>query len=288
MFADKTIDKDVQPTNYLKNYSIRINFYIWQFKNMEKVFIKNRKKQKIAVLIEKSDNQEWLVFVMHGQGDLKDSDHIKIYRKSFKDNRYTVVSFDTTNTFGESDGTFEDWNIRTYYEDLEDVIARSEPQDFYQKNFVLCGHSLGAICTAFYAEQYPEKIKALVPTSTVINAKLSKENYSEEELKNWEKTWRLIEDWWDFKVKIKRSYMETKEDFDLLKSVNKLTMPVLMIVWEFDNTTPPKHQQILFQKLPWSKELHIIKDAPHTFRTSNNLQEIYHILDKWIKEKINN
>lgn len=251
---------------------------------MEKIFIKNRKNQNIAIIIEKSENPKGLVFVMHGLGDSKDSDHIKMYAKCFKNNGYTVLSFDTTNTFGESDGTFEDANLITYYEDFEDVITRSESQDFFQKPFILCGHSLWAICSAFYAEQHPEKVKALAPTSTVINAELSKQNYTKEELEDWERTGRLTEDWWDFDVRIKRSYMEAKEKFDLLKDVDKLTMPVLMIVGELDNCTPIKHQKILFDKIPGQKELHIIKESPHTFRNTKHLEEIYQIFDKRIKK----
>lgn len=249
---------------------------------MKKTFIKNRKNQNIAVIIEESENQKGLVFVMHGLGDSKDSDHIKIYAKCFKDNEYTVIRFDTTNTFGESDGTFEDGNIRTYYEDLEDVINRSKSQSFFKTPFVLCGHSLWAICSAFYAEEHSEKVKALVPTATPINAELSKQNYSKKELEDREKTGRLTEDWWEFNVRIKWSYMQAKEDFDLLKNVHKLTMPVLMIVGEFDSLS--KQQKNLFDSLPGLKELHIIKNAPHTFRKKEHLEEIYQIFDKRIKK----
>lgn len=155
---------------------------------MEKIFIKNRKNQNVSVIVEKAINQSGLAFVMHGLGDSKDSEHIRTFATCFLDNNYTVVSFDTTNTFGESDGVFEDANITNYYEDFEDVISWTEKQDFFQKPFILCGHSLGAICSAFYAENNPEKIKALAPFSTVINAELSKQNYSNEELADWEKT----------------------------------------------------------------------------------------------------
>lgn len=250
---------------------------------MEKYFIKNRHNQKIAVLLDKAKNQKWLVFVMHWMWDSKDSDHIKTYVKCFRNNWYSVISFDTTNTFWESDGNFEDWNIITYYEDLEDIISRAKSQLFFQSPFILCWHSLWSACCAFYSQQHPKEIKALAPTATPINAELSKQNYNQEELINWERTWCLIKDWWDFDVKIKRSYMEAKEKFDLLKKVNKLTMPVLMIVWELDNTTSPKHQKILFNKLPGQKELHIIKNAPHTFRNKKHLEEIYQIFDKRIK-----
>jgi pimeloyl-ACP methyl ester carboxylesterase len=78
--------------------------------------------------------------------------------------------------------------------------------------------------------------------------------------------------------------MEAKEKFNLLKDVDKITMPVLMIVGELDNCTPIKHQQILFDKIPGQKEFHIIKESPHTFRSPKHLEEIYQIFDKRIKK----
>lgn len=250
---------------------------------MEKIFIKNRKNQNIAVIIEKADNPKGLAFVMHGLGDSKDSDHSKSFARCFLDNNYSVVRFDTTNTFGESDGAFEDANITNYYEDLEDVINWSKKQAFYIEPFVLCGHSLGAICSGFYAENHPREIKALAPFSSVVNATLSRQTYSPEDLENWEKTGWLVEDWGEGDVRLKWSYMKEKEKFDLLLEVDKLTMPVLMLVGELDTSTPPNHQQILFDKLPGKKELHVIKGAPHTFREEKHLQEIYQIMDIWIK-----
>ncbi|HOZ53485.1 MAG TPA: alpha/beta fold hydrolase [bacterium] len=249
-----------------------------------KQFIKNRKNQNISVIIEKVENPKGLAFITHGLGDSKDSDHIKLFSKCFLDNNYNIIRFDTTNTFGESDGKFEDANITTYYEDLEDVLAWSKDQDFYQKPFILCGHSLGAICSAFYAENHPEDIKALAPFSTVVNVELSRKNYSIQELTDWEKKGFLIEDWGDFKVKIKWSYMQEKEKYDLLKKAYNLTMPVLLMVGELDDTTTPESQQILFDALPGKKELHIIKNAPHTFRDKDHLDEVYDILNNWIKK----
>lgn len=250
---------------------------------MQKLFIKNRKDQNIAVVVEKVENPKGLVFVMHGLGDSKDSEHIKTFSKCFLDNNYDVVRFDTRNSFNESDGKFEDANITTYYEDLEDVINWSKKQDFYQEPFILCGHSLGAICSAFYAETYPAQVKALAPFASPINADLSKKNYTKEELIDWEKNGFIVEDWGDFEVKIKWSYIKEKEKYDLLKNVKNLNMPALLIVGELDDTTPPENQQIFFKVLPGQKELHIIKNAPHTFRDKNHLNEVYRIIDKWIK-----
>lgn len=250
---------------------------------MEKIVIKNRKNQNIVVLVENIPNQKGLAFVMHGLGESKDSEQIKTFSRSFADNNYTVVRFDTTNTFGESDGNFEDATLTGYYEDLEDVIAWSKRQEWYQEPFILCGHSLGSICSALYAENFPKEVKALAPLSTVINIKLSKEIYTEEELKKWKKLGWLAEDWGGTEVKIKWSYMEDKEKYDLLKKVDRLSMPTLLIVGEFDSCALPAHQKILFDRLPGQRELHIIKGSRHVFKTPEQLEEVYQIINKWIK-----
>lgn len=252
---------------------------------MNKLFIKNRKDQNISVIVERADNQKGLAFVMHGLGGFKEQPHIDTFAKTFKDNSYTVVRFDTTNTFGESDGKHEDATTTNYYEDLEDVINWSKNQDFYQEPFILCGHSLGAICSALYAENYSNKVKALAPISTVVSGKLSVEAHTKEEMDKWKETgWRTTIGYSSgLEKKLKWSHMEDRLKYDLLKKVNQLTMPTILIVGELDTATLPEHQQILFDNLPGQKEFHIIKGAKHTFREEKHFKEIHQIMDKWIK-----
>jgi len=253
--------------------------------NMEKIFIKNRHNQNVSVLIEKADNQKGLAFVMHGLGGFKEQPHIENFAKAFRDNNYTVIRFDTTNTFGESDGNYSDATVTNYYEDLEDVISWSQTQAFYQEPFILCGHSLGAICSALYAENYPEKVRALAPISTVVSGQLSIEAHTREEMSDWEKTgWRTTIGYSSGITKrLKWAHMADRLKYDLLPKVNFLTMPVLLLVGEVDTSTPLSHQKILFDKLPGKRELQVIKNAPHTFRDEEHLREIYQIMDKWIK-----
>lgn len=256
---------------------------------MKRIFIKNRKGQKISVIIEESNESKGLVFVMHGLGGNKEQPHIKVIAKVFEKNKYTVVRFDTTNTFGESEGNYEDATITNYYEDLEDVINWSKTQTWYKEPFILAGHSLGSICAALYAENYSDKIKALAPLSTVVSGRLSFQapKHSKEELEGWKKTrlltWRSSSNPTLIK-KLKWSHMEDRLKYDLLNKVDKLTMPVLMIVGENDNSTPIKHQRILYDKLPGEKELHIIKDCEHTFRREDHLEQLKKIFNNWIKK----
>src|SRR3972149_12202676 len=95
----------------------------------EKLFIKNRKGQKIAVLIEKPENPKGLAFVMHGLGGFKEQPHIPTFAEVFLENNYTVVRFDTTNSIGESEGKMEDVTITSFSEDLEDVISWAKSQE---------------------------------------------------------------------------------------------------------------------------------------------------------------
>lgn len=252
---------------------------------MEKLNIKNRKGQKIVVLIEKNENPKGLAFVMHGLSGFKEQTHVATFAQAFKNKGFTVVRFDTTNAYGESDGKYEDATTTNYYEDLEDVIVWTKTQNWYQEPFWLAGHSLGGISIILYAEKNPEEIKALVPISTVVSGKLSVEARGAQEIKNWRETGFEEEESVSIPGLVKKtpwSHMEDRLKYDVLPNVNKLTMPVLLIVGEKDESTPPAHQQILFDNLQGPKEIHIINGAPHTFRNLKELREVQKIIEKWI------
>ena len=253
---------------------------------MEKITIKNRKGQNIAVLLEEQKNSKGLAFVMHGLGGTKNEPHIETIASAFAEKEFTVVSFDTTNTIGESDGKLEDATLTNYYEDLEDVIDWASSQEWYTEPFVLAGHSLGAISSALFAEKYPEKVKALAPISTVVAGKFTEETPDFKKIgEDWEK--KGIREWESSSnpglvKRLKWSHVEDRRKYDLLPNVDKLKMPVLMIVGSLDDVTPLEHQQLLHDKLPGEKELHVINGSFHTFREMDHLDEVKQIFLNWI------
>lgn len=253
---------------------------------MQKITIKNRKGQNVVVLIEEAENPKGLAFVMHGLSGNKEQPHIATFATAFKEKGFTVVRFDTTNTFGESDGKYEDATVTNYYEDLEDVINWSKSQSWYQEPFFLAGHSLGGISTARYAEKYPNKVKGLAPISTVVSGKLSLETpMYKATWENWKNSGWKEEESKSQPGLIKRlkwSHMEDRIKYDLLPDAPKLVMPVLLIVGDMDEGTPYDHQKLLYDKVSGKKEIHIIKNAPHTFTESVQLTEIKQIFLKWI------
>ena len=52
--------------------------------------------------------------------------------------------------------------------------------------------------------------------------------------------------------------MEDRLKYDVLPDIDKIKIPVLLIVGEQDIPTPVKHQKIIYDKLQTEKELHKI------------------------------
>jgi pimeloyl-ACP methyl ester carboxylesterase len=253
---------------------------------MTKDFIKNRKGQKLAVVTEQPNGgPKGLVFLMHGLGGFKEQEFIRTAIGAFLENRYTAVSFDTTNTFGESEGNYEDATLTNYYEDLVDVINWAKTQQWYIEPFVLAGHSFGGFCTAYYSENYPNQVKAVAPISATVSGKLSIYNQDPKELEEWRSSGWLIAESQSKPGVIKKLRWNPHEQdrlkYDLLPKASNLSMPVLIIVGSDD--TALKANKLLFDKIPGKKEFYIIEKAPHTFRKLEHLDEIKEIFDRWIK-----
>lgn len=250
--------------------------------------IKNRKGQKLVVLVDEAANAKGLAFAMHGLGGFKEQAQLETFAGAFREKGFTVVRFDATNTLGESDGDMADATLTNYYEDLEDVIKWTESQAWYSEPFFLAGHSLGGISVALFAERFPEKVKGLAPISTVVSGPLTEESLDFKEIADdWKK--KGIREWESGSQpgvikRLKWSHNEDRRRYDLLPRADRLTMPVLLIVGEFDKVTPLDHQKLLFDALPGEKELHIIKGAEHTFKALEHLEEIRKIITSWINK----
>lgn len=251
------------------------------------MLIKNRKNKRLSITIDKmSEDMSELAFVMHGLGGFKEQLHIRTMIDALKNNNYNVISFDTTNTFGKSDGSYSDATVTSYYEDLEDVISWALEKFNHNNKFILAGHSVGGLSVALFAEKYPEKVKALIPVSAVISGELWKLEQKKEMLNKWREDGIWIREAGDSanrnRKELKWTFVEDIMQYDLLKDVDRLTMPVLLIVGEKDPTATVSHQEIFFSQLPGEKELHIIKNAHHVFRDKLDLEEIENIMTKWI------
>ena len=257
---------------------------------MEKLFIKNRHDKKISVTVEETDKPKGLAFVMHGLGATKNQTSKKVMVDSFKEHGYTVVRFDTTNTFGESDGDYAKATLTNYYQDLEDVIKWASEQPWYQEPFVLAARSLGSISIVLYTIKYSDKVKALAPTSCIVTGSVINKRYEGSSRENWEASGWEVEPGFDKPDFINRldweNFSSDLVKYDILPEAHKIAQPVLLVVGDNDLVTTPEDQKLFYEKLQGDRELHILENCGHSFKEHFSLEEFKNIFDKWLKEKV--
>lgn len=238
------------------------------------------------------EDPQGLSFVEHGLGGFKEQPNTMAMVDTLFENNYIVVNFDATNSFGESEGKYENATMQLHYEDLVDVISWAKTQKWYSEPFVLAGHSLGGYAVAQYAEDYPDQVKSVFPFALVVSGALSykiNQELNPEKLKAWQENGWKEEESKSKPGLIKRlpwSHMEERLTHDLLPGASKLTMPVLFVMGENDTSCPPLHNKMLFDALPKSteREFHIIKNAPHAFKDLEHIQQLRNIFDGWLKK----
>jgi dipeptidyl aminopeptidase/acylaminoacyl peptidase len=258
---------------------------------MQKFEIKNRKGLKIVGEISKPENPIGLAFTLHGLGGFKEQVHIKTLVDTLFENNYTVVNFDATNSIGESEGKYEDATMQKHYDDLVDVINWAKKQDWYKEPFILAGHSLGGFAVAKYAEEFTSEVKAVFPFAAVFsgpdNVETSKKS-NQKEMEDWEKTgWKLkiSNSKPGLEMKLPWSHIQERLTHDLKPKADKITIPILFVMGENDSPCPPEDEKKFYDLLPMGtkKEFHVIKNAPHTIRELEHLEQLKDIFDNWLK-----
>jgi len=253
-----------------------------------KEVIKNKKGLNVSILVKQPKGAKDLVFLMHGFGGFKELPLLKEVSQAFENNNFIVVSFDATNSIGESGGEMKDGTITSYCNDLEDVINWSKKQEWYQEPFYLIGRSLGGYCISNYAISNNKKIKALGLFSPLVSGKLFIETEEiKKALPEWEKTG--IREWESSSSPgiIKKSgyqFIEDSLNHNLLKGAEKIKCPVLFVSGEDDSVIPIKHQKMLLEKIKIQKEFYLIKNADHNLKNKENFQDLRKILETWIKK----
>lgn len=260
----------------------------------ERFEIKNRHGLKLVIKVDTPGNPKDLVFIAHGQGGSMAQVHIQAFGQAFFENNYRVVYFDATHALGESEGELIDVTYDNYIEDLEDVINWARTQDWFQQPFALCGQSMGAQSTAWYAEHHPKEIKLLAPIAPTVNYDLWSKTMDPEFIKQWQER--------GYKEELSRTLgvmkkvgwgvAESLKKFDIVPGADKLTMPVFFMAGEFDQPCPAENQMKVYERIPErNKKFVKIAGAEHSFRNNetqeygSEVQQAKEALSSWLKER---
>ena len=259
-----------------------------------KTFIRNAEGQKLSVVVEQPETVAAgrLVFIQHGLSSFKEYYVIRCAAEVFLANGYTVVTFDSRYSFGESDGDLIYSTLTAAVEDLETVIDWAKSQDFYAEPFALCGHSLGGGSALYYAERHPERVDMLVPLGAMVGGKYYLRSYilnNREFFEKWRETGRRhcrkqndksVEGWVSF------DFVTDLQNYDMVFDGGKIKAATLLVTGEKDLSSTVYNNERMYAALTAPKELVVIKDCPHTFDSDQNRKDLCEALDRWLKTKV--
>lgn len=261
---------------------------------MKKITLTNRRGLKIVGNLEMPQGEiKGTCIVQHGYSSNKESGSIQKPREAFLDNGFITFNFDTTNSYGESGGDFQNSTLGSHTEDLEDVAKWVQEQDWFQKPLALAGHSMGGYAVAKYAEDHPEDVDILVPLAPVVSGIHSHETHEENDPGSLEE-WRQK----GYKEKpgnkpgeIKSmpwTMMEERLNHDLLPNAKNITMPTLIVVGSEDRSCREQDVRLLYEALPENEknQYSVIEGAPHSYKTKEHQKQLYNFVDAWLKNVI--
>ncbi len=231
----------------------------------EKVFIKNSKGLKLALIIFSPDkNKKYpAIIILNGFLGYKEELHPAELAKKLVNNGFTAVRFDCSGS-GESEGAFEkDYSMSNYLEDIKCVYEYVQKLEFVDKNRIgVLGYSLGGMMAIVFAAQHSE-IKTCIAVSTPPTI------FAANWLKMFLKDWRYIEFFnreipkATKKIKLPVTLIMEANKFNVLNFIPKVNCPFLMILGLADELVSPDDSRKIFKKANQPKELIEIEGLGH-------------------------
>lgn len=248
---------------------------------MEKIFIKNKNGQKIAVAVHRPETpSDKLAILCPGYLDTKDYTHLVKLAEALASCGYTVARFDPIGTW-ESDGDISEYTITQYLDDIKNVLEYMLNQGSF-KHILLGGHSRGGRLSILYAARDPRIsiVLGIMPSSGSITGKRRAE---------WEKEGSIFSkrDLPDDKSVVKEfrvpfSHVLDEDKYDVIGDVNKIKAPIILIAGELDNLVLPEDVKEIFDNSNEPKKYIVLKGIGHNYR--HNLDEIEIVNNEIIKE----
>lgn len=233
----------------------------------EKVYISNKKNQKLAAVIHRPPTQDKFpaIILMCGFTGNKEEKHIKQLAIELTKNNFVAIRFDPSG-YAESEGSTEkDYRLTNYFSDTESIYGYLKTLSYVDQDRIgIFGHSMGAMLVVLFAAKHPE-IKASVSVSPPYNLGT---HYRLKGIfwKGWKEKGYLEKIDNGKTVRIPWEFLEDAKRYNALQDVSKIKSPILFILGTKDINVLPEETRKLYEKANNPKEFLVVDGMDHYYK----------------------
>lgn len=235
----------------------------------ESFTIVNENEQDIVgeIFRPKKTGKAPCIIFSHGLLDTRKAPYIKNLSKKFLDEDWAVITYDGTQSFGNSGGRAEDVTITQRAADLERVVNYARRRSYINnKKIVVLGHCYGAM-TALAMEGFQHILAGIILVSTparIEETALTRKS-SHEMMKVKLKRYFHIKHG-DKEARINYSFYEDGMKVDMDRAARNLKTPALFIHGAKDKSIPMDNTERMHERAIGPKKLVIIPSMEHEIK----------------------
>jgi len=272
---------------------------------VKEVFVKNKKGERLAGVLDKSKEDKALIILCHGFAGTKEYSLFKTISNELTKDGFSIFRFDFSGN-GKSEGVFGEAGLLKESDDLKSVLKRFKKY----KKIILIGHSMGG-AACILAGNSSKRVKGIItieglvlPMITFSDSFLKfspvvafGENINEDEIiskiekvkssANLSITKRVLESAEKIFERAKNkfllhdSFFEEAKEADIEHSARKLRKPILIIHGKRDTLIPISHARFLYQHCNEPKKL-VLLNHPHSFIIKDEAERIAKEIKEWL------
>lgn len=237
-----------------------------------KQIIKNLEGEKLACEInlpQSPNDKKPTIVILHAFTGKKENQTINYLAKNLPESGYITLQFDFSG-HGESEGKLEDATVSKQLDDIQSVLE--QVKNINSTNLVLIGNSFSVISALAFAI-----INSNICGVILISGRAKYLEYIES-LEKVNDMYKLFEDKF-----INKDFVEDYKNYDPIKNIKKLSIPILIIHGDKDETVPVNNAYLLYESsLANKKFLKIIKEADHRYSNIKFKEEILYQIKKFL------
>ncbi len=264
-----------------------IDFFSLTTHTREYLTIPSKSGQPIPILTEQTFLETGVAVILHSASGSSEGRVMETLAEECKKRGLTVVRFDAHNGLGVHEDPSVPISITatSMLEDLEQVLAWSKVQHWWQEPLVLVGHSIGGLVAALYASQHKREVQELVLFSPTVSGESfvqALKKTDPDSIQEWEekgsrtiihsltKEEHLLS--YDFVVDILRYNL-----FDICKDI---TIPTTLVGSKNDIVAPYEDTVKLSTELKEYATLLTMKNVSHTPKNHREMKVVRKTLQR--------